>query len=115
MPSPLPIADRRAQVYETNQGGKLIGIFTGATIPPVLVGTVDTLYVQVQRATALPQLSAEASLGSLRPMRQGSGMGSGQIGTRLGQLHHCCCCCCGLREEERGLRGRGGQVSERLW
>jgi hypothetical protein len=36
------------RVYETNAGGKLIGIFTGTTIPPVLVGTVSTLYVQFE-------------------------------------------------------------------
>ena len=72
------------QVYETNQGGKLIGIFTGATIPPVLVGTVDTMYVQVQRA--LQELPAEASLRSSRPTPRDSGTDSEQTGIRLG---HC--------------------------
>merc|ERR1712159_162993 len=36
------------RVFEGNSAGKLIGVFTGSTMPPVLVGTTDTLYVQFQ-------------------------------------------------------------------
>jgi len=36
------------EVYETNEAGKLLGLFTGSVLPPSVVSVKDTVYINFQ-------------------------------------------------------------------
>ena len=59
------------EVYETNEAGKLLGLFTGNFVPPSLSATVDTVYIKFATDASGQRLGFKVHFDILSPMRQG--------------------------------------------